>query len=96
MALCGDDDTRLRPPPLSLQRHPNSLSHGLLALIGSIRHSLESSGTEYTDSSGIDLRAFVIATLHKNPRDRQMTLWLEQQLTTFVNDDRFDLGLELT
>uniref|UniRef100_A0A3P8X8Z2 R3H domain-containing protein n=1 Tax=Esox lucius TaxID=8010 RepID=A0A3P8X8Z2_ESOLU len=42
---------------------------------------------EYTDSSGIDLHQFIIATLNSNPRDRMMLLKLEQEMIDFITDN---------
>uniref|UniRef100_H0XWG9 R3H domain containing 2 n=1 Tax=Otolemur garnettii TaxID=30611 RepID=H0XWG9_OTOGA len=44
------------------------------------------SSQEYTDSTGIDLHAFLVNTLKKSPRDRMMLLKLEQEILEFIND----------
>ncbi|VDP30241.1 unnamed protein product [Soboliphyme baturini] len=75
-ALCGDDDTRLSPLREEKQSCSNS-SSGI---------SRDSSSELYTDSTGINLEDFIIATLHKNAKDRQMILNLEEELITFVQD----------
>nr|CDJ93265.1 Single-stranded nucleic acid binding R3H domain containing protein [Haemonchus contortus] len=92
MAMCGDDDTRLRPPP------PPSMmkSYASVAAVGVSplsRHrnssslSRESSYTDYaTDLNDMELRAFITATLHKNPRDRTLILQLEQLFTDFLSN----------
>ncbi|RCN34622.1 hypothetical protein ANCCAN_19534, partial [Ancylostoma caninum] len=90
LAMCGDDDTRLRPPP-----PPMVNSYAPVGAMGvpprfhrnSSSLSRESSYTDYTsDLSEMELRAFIAATLHKNARDRAMILELEQLFTDFVND----------
>ncbi|KAK6051269.1 r3H domain protein [Cooperia oncophora] len=92
MAMCGDDDTRLRPPP-----PPSMLkSYASVAAIGvpprphrnSSSLSRESSSyTDYaTDLTEMELRAFIAATLHKNPRDRSLILELEQLFIDFLNN----------
>ncbi|XP_035476377.2 cAMP-regulated phosphoprotein 21 [Scophthalmus maximus] len=48
--------------------------------------SKESSG-EYTDSTGIDLRQFIVDTLNGNPRDRMMLLKLEQDMIDFITSN---------
>nr|XP_020462575.1 cAMP-regulated phosphoprotein 21 [Monopterus albus]XP_020462576.1 cAMP-regulated phosphoprotein 21 [Monopterus albus]XP_020462577.1 cAMP-regulated phosphoprotein 21 [Monopterus albus] len=49
------------------------------------KHSLsKESSVEYTDSTGIDLHQFIIATLNSNPRDRMMLLKLEQDMIDFI------------
>lgn len=51
--------------------------------------SRESSGDAaayFTDSTGVNLISFIIATLHKNPKDRGMLLSLEEDLTAFIKD----------
>uniref|UniRef100_A0A0N5A9K1 R3H domain-containing protein n=1 Tax=Syphacia muris TaxID=451379 RepID=A0A0N5A9K1_9BILA len=45
-----------------------------------------SSQDVYTDSTGIDLQSFIVNTLHKNMKDRQMLLQLEQQMKALIND----------
>ncbi|KIH58180.1 r3H domain protein [Ancylostoma duodenale] len=88
--MCGDDDTRLRPPP-----PPMVNSYAPVGAVGvpprfhrnSSSLSRESSYTDYTsDLSEMELRAFIGATLHKNARDRAMILELEQLFTDFLND----------
>ncbi|KAK5977529.1 R3H domain-containing 1, partial [Trichostrongylus colubriformis] len=90
MAMCGDDDTRLRapPPPSMLKTYASVAAMGVPS-----RHrnssslSRESSYTDYpSDLSEMELRAFIAATLHKNPRDRQMILDLEQRFIDFINN----------
>ena len=46
------------------------------------------SNVEYTDSTGIDLHQFIVNTLHKNPKDREMLLHLELEMRNFVLDAR--------
>lgn len=77
-ALCGDDDTRLRPPQNGSVQKSDSSSKTL---------KKDSTTTDYTDSSGVDLYAFIISTLHKNPKDRAMVLELERQLIDFVREE---------
>lgn len=43
---------------------------------------------EYTDSSGVDLQAFIIQTLHKNQKDRMMLLKIEHELVSLVKDNK--------
>ncbi|KAH7727669.1 R3H domain containing protein [Aphelenchoides avenae] len=74
-AVCGDDDTRLKPP----------------SRFGSVKSrtsttSSRDSNVEYTDSTGIDLYTFIVNTLHKNPKDREMLLHLESEMRKFVLD----------
>jgi len=77
--MCGDDDTRLRPVNFPARNKPSSTNSSL---------SRDSAGTEYTDSTGIDLQQFIISTLHKNPKDREMLLNLEVEMRKFVLDER--------
>ncbi|GMS89836.1 hypothetical protein PENTCL1PPCAC_12011, partial [Pristionchus entomophagus] len=78
-ALCGDDDTRLRPPAEFARSNPSFAATKSL--------SRDSSATDYTDSSGVDLFTFICATLHKNEKDRSILLELEKQLLEFLKDD---------
>lgn len=48
---------------------------------------------EYTDSSGVDLQAFIIQTLHKNQKDRMMLLKIEHELVSLVKDNKWGLPL---
>ncbi|KJH43055.1 r3H domain protein [Dictyocaulus viviparus] len=113
MALCGDDDTRLRPPTSAVNtftpagslavtarsnQNSSSLSRGTDIFISSIYKQLvverpislkylESSYTDYTaDLNDVELRSFIAATLHKNPRDRALVLELEQIFTELANN----------
>ncbi|KAK6746452.1 hypothetical protein RB195_012509 [Necator americanus] len=90
LAMCGDDDTRLRPPPPSMVNSYASVSGvGVPPRFHRNSSSLsrESSYTDYTsDLTEMELRAFIAATLHKNARDRAMILELEQLFTDFLND----------
>ncbi|GMR42837.1 hypothetical protein PMAYCL1PPCAC_13032, partial [Pristionchus mayeri] len=78
-ALCGDDDTRLRPPAEFARSNPSFAATKSL--------SRDSSATDYTDSSGVDLFSFICATLHKNEKDRSILLDLERQLLEFLKDE---------
>ncbi|GMT19897.1 hypothetical protein PFISCL1PPCAC_11194, partial [Pristionchus fissidentatus] len=78
-ALCGDDDTRLRPPAEFARSNPSFAATKSL--------SRDSSATDYTDSSGVDLFAFIVTTLHKNEKDRSILLDLERQLIDYVKDE---------
>lgn len=49
---------------------------------------LDSTATDYTDTTGMDLLTFVINTLHKNAKDREMLLSLEAEMRKFVSDHR--------
>ncbi|XP_022666690.1 uncharacterized protein LOC111252679 [Varroa destructor] len=40
----------------------------------------------FTDSTGTDLEAFIVETLHKNHKERSMMLRLEQDLIALLND----------
>lgn len=71
--------SKLRPPGLA-QNKLWSTSKSL---------SRESTGTEYSDRSGIDLRNFVDRTLHKSEEDRKQLLEFEKQLKELILDDRF-------
>lgn len=42
--------------------------------------------TGYTDATGINLAAFIKDTLHKNAKDRQHVLCLEETFRNFIND----------
>ncbi|CAJ0597969.1 unnamed protein product [Cylicocyclus nassatus] len=90
LAMCGDDDTRLRPPPPPMVNTFASVSSvGVPPRFHRNSSSLsrESSYTDYTaDLTEVELRAFIAATLHKNARDRAMILELEQLFTDFVNE----------
>jgi len=44
--------------------------------------------SQYTDSTGIDLAAFIISTLNKNTKDRMLMLKLETDMTTLVKDPK--------
>lgn len=79
-AFCGDDDTRLAVRYSSAPR----LTTAARSTASSV--SVESCQETYTDSTGIDLQSFISSTLHKNAKDRQMLLQLEQHMTTLVND----------
>lgn len=50
---------------------------------------LDSTATDFTDSTGIDLLQFVINTLHKNLKDREMLLSLETEMRKFVLDKKY-------
>ncbi|KHN80271.1 R3H domain-containing protein 2 [Toxocara canis] len=78
-ALCGDDDTRLAVRYASAPRLSATRSSASSL-------SVESNHEMYTDSTGIDLQAFIASTLHKNAKDRQMLLQLEQNMSKLVND----------
>ncbi|EYC01906.1 hypothetical protein Y032_0103g3531 [Ancylostoma ceylanicum] len=90
LAMCGDDDTRLRPPPPPMINSYAPVPPGGVPPRfhrNSSSLSRESSYTDYTsDLSEMELRAFIAATLHKNARDRAMILELEQLFTDFLND----------
>nr|XP_034343786.1 R3H domain-containing protein 2-like [Arvicanthis niloticus] len=45
------------------------------------------SSQDHTDSTGIDLREFLVSTFKKNPRDRKVLLKLEQEILDFINDN---------
>uniref|UniRef100_A0A915BDU2 R3H domain-containing protein n=1 Tax=Parascaris univalens TaxID=6257 RepID=A0A915BDU2_PARUN len=78
-ALCGDDDTRLAVRYSSAPRLSATRSNASSL-------SVESNYEMYTDSTGIDLQAFIASTLHKNAKDRQMLLQLERNMCMLVND----------
>ncbi|KAK6017899.1 r3H domain protein, partial [Ostertagia ostertagi] len=94
MAMCGDDDTRLRPPPPSsmLKTYASVAAIGLPGVAPRHRNSSSlsresSSYTDYpTDLTEPELRAFIAATLHKNPRDRAVILHLEQTFIDLLNN----------
>ena len=44
---------------------------------------------EYTDSTGIDLHQFLVATLNSNPRDRMTLLKLEQDMIDFITSNGY-------
>ncbi|CAD5221829.1 unnamed protein product [Bursaphelenchus xylophilus] len=48
--------------------------------------SLSKDSTGYTDATGIDLTVFIKETLHKNHKDRQHVLHLEQVFRQFLED----------
>ncbi|PAV65389.1 hypothetical protein WR25_19311 isoform A [Diploscapter pachys] len=73
-AISDNDDTRLRPVAPPLHRSPLSWSR-------------DSSGTEMTDSSGVNLSQFLLETLHKNPKDREKLLALEKDMKDFVQKE---------
>ncbi|CAB3403243.1 unnamed protein product [Caenorhabditis bovis] len=75
-AVVGDDDTKLRPPA-SLMKQSWSNSKSL---------SRESSGTEFSDRSGINLREFISHTLHKSEEDRRVLLEFEKELVQLIED----------
>uniref|UniRef100_A0A914XPW2 R3H domain-containing protein n=1 Tax=Plectus sambesii TaxID=2011161 RepID=A0A914XPW2_9BILA len=56
------------------------------ALCGDRAIVSDSSNEMYTDSTGINLADFIATTLHKNAKDRQMLLQLEDELRKFVVD----------
>ncbi|KFD54190.1 hypothetical protein M513_04967 [Trichuris suis] len=41
---------------------------------------------KFTDSTGTDLEQFIITTLHKNAKDRQLLLETERELVAFIRD----------
>ncbi|CDW51966.1 R3H domain containing protein [Trichuris trichiura] len=41
---------------------------------------------KFTDSTGTDLEQFIISTLHKNAKDRQLLLETERELVAFIRD----------
>lgn len=57
-------------------------------LLKSVQFStiLDSSNELYTDSTGINLEEFIVSTLHKNSRDREMLMQLEEDMTKFVSE----------
>lgn len=79
-ALCGDDDTRLAVRYASAPRLTATTRSSTSSL------SVESCHDLYTDATGIDLQSFIVSTLHKNMKDRQMLLQLEQHMLRLIND----------
>uniref|UniRef100_A0A1I7TML5 R3H domain-containing protein n=1 Tax=Caenorhabditis tropicalis TaxID=1561998 RepID=A0A1I7TML5_9PELO len=71
------DGMKLRPPDIS-QKKMWSASKSL---------SRESTGTEYSDRSGTDLRTFVDRTLHKSEEDRKQLLEFEKELRNLILDE---------
>lgn len=45
------------------------------------------SSVELTDSTGVNLEDFIICTLHKNKKDREMLLKLEEDMTRFIQSE---------
>ncbi|CAD5215866.1 unnamed protein product [Bursaphelenchus okinawaensis] len=90
----GDDETKdkrksfSRSEAVSLE---DDRSKGPIRLVNSqTRPALKSSQSKdssgYTDATGIDLTLFIKETLHKNQKDRQHVLHLEQVFCNFLND----------
>ncbi|ULT99794.1 hypothetical protein L3Y34_000821 [Caenorhabditis briggsae] len=73
----NNDGTKLLPPGHAQKK--------LWATSKSL--SRESTGTEYSDRSGTDLRSFVDRTLHKSEEDRKQILEFEQELKDLVMDE---------
>ena len=46
------------------------------------------SSVEYKDSTGIDLEGFIKMTLNRSSKDRLMLLKLEQEMTTFITEEK--------
>ncbi|KAE9419779.1 hypothetical protein Angca_005892, partial [Angiostrongylus cantonensis] len=89
VALCGDDDTRIRPPRPVVKSFASMRSFGFPAQSSrnSSSVSRESSYTDYVSDLGeMELRSFIAATLHKNPRDRAFILEIEQIFTDFISN----------
>jgi len=42
----------------------------------------------YTDNTGVDLRHFIVETLHRNYKDRTTLLRIEQEMTTLARDSK--------
>ncbi|KAJ1362498.1 hypothetical protein KIN20_022068 [Parelaphostrongylus tenuis] len=88
LAMCGDDDTRLRPPPRQVVNSFASMrpfGFPMQSKHSSSSLSRESSYTDHTSDLGdMELRSFIVATLHKNPRDRALILELEQIFVDFI------------
>ncbi|MFH4974035.1 hypothetical protein AB6A40_000744 [Gnathostoma spinigerum] len=79
-ALCKDDEEAREPR----NRYPSSPgSHSFRSDTSLICGSANDS---YTDSTGIDLCSFITNTLHKNMKDRQMLLQLEEHMYKLVMD----------
>ncbi|CAI5444507.1 unnamed protein product [Caenorhabditis angaria] len=76
-AIVGDDDTKLRPPGLGQKHHAWSTSKSL---------SRESTGTDYSDRSGTDLRQFIRRTLHKSEEDRDQLIYFERIMRELVEN----------
>lgn len=57
-------------------------------IISTLYVKFSDSSMEYTDSSGVDLQAFIIQTLHKNQKDRMMLLKIEHELVSLVKDNK--------
>ncbi|CAD6187820.1 unnamed protein product [Caenorhabditis auriculariae] len=76
LALCGDDDTKLRPASAA------RLSSQSLSL----SRSFSRESVEYTDRNGTNLLEFIRKTLHKSQSDRKQLLFFEMQLTELFHD----------
>uniref|UniRef100_A0A915ITD8 R3H domain-containing protein n=1 Tax=Romanomermis culicivorax TaxID=13658 RepID=A0A915ITD8_ROMCU len=84
-ALCGDDDTKLNVGR-NAEKFALSKSSG-----GSSAASKDSTSDAYVDSTGVNLEEFITLTLHKNQRDRDTLLKLEEELREFVLDTNINL-----
>lgn len=72
-AVVGDDDNKLKLDAPEF-KSPK-------------KHSLSCSKDSYTDISGIDIFQFISTTLHKNEKDREFLLKIEEELKQFIMDE---------
>ncbi|KAI6176937.1 R3H domain-containing protein [Aphelenchoides bicaudatus] len=76
VATCGDDDNvGLKPRLVNSQTKP--------ALSNSVS---KDSSTEFTDATLTDLHSFIVQTLHKNSKDRNLILNAEHELVALMQD----------